>query len=502
MINQLEKKFTKSKIFLILEIFLILGIFLGKYIFEIQNNLIFLFILLLILLAILFIFPYKLIKVLVIGGMLIFVGIYYYNWYLEKITPKIFHYNETIEAKALVIDESILKDTTTQYKVKIIEMDNDIDNLVGEKILVSASKYPVYQYGDILKIKGKLLEPKIYEDFDYKSYLLRYQTNYIIYNTDVEYISSNNANKVFNAIYNLKNQAQINMQKILPEPEASFLGGLILGARKSIPKALTDAFNATGTSHIVAISGLNIVILLRFFQIFTKRWPKNLVFIVGILGLVFYSILTGLTASVVRASILAGLFLLARQIGRKANMVNILIFTAILMILENPLIVHYDVGFQLSFMAVLGIVYLSPIFNKLFSFTPRIITEIISTTLASQIATLPITVENFGRISIISPLVNVLILLVVNFATIAGMIIVIISFLSITVAQILGYFVYLMLKYIIIIVEYFAQLKISLVNLDLKLWEFIILYYIILVLFGFYLYRKNKLTTFSFYEQS
>ncbi len=496
MINQLSN-LSKSKIFIIFEIVFITGIFLAKYINIEQTNLYFVLFLILLLVIVVVFFRSKSIWILGICGIIFFSGLIYYNYYQQKITPKDIQTDKIIEAQILVYDEPDEREFKTKLKVIIQKVISGDENLTGQKILIDVGKYPQYKYGDLLKIRGKLEQPKIYDDFDYKAYLSRYQIFFIIHNTDVELISKNKGSIIKKFIYSIKDQASENIKKTLSEPASALLNGLLLGLRRGIPQDLIDAFNATGTSHIIAISGLHVAILVRYYQIFTKKWPKNLVFILGILGLAFYSIITGLRTSVIRASCLAGSFLLARQLGRKGSIVNILIFIAFLMVLQNPLILHNDIGFQLSFLAVLGIVYLSPIFNQIFAkcikFTPRILREILSATLAAQLATLPIILANFGRISILSPLTNLLILLVVPIVIPSGFLMLGLSFINLTLAKIVGYFVWLLLKYIIIIVELFATIKISLFKIDFNSWQFILIYYLLMIIILVYLYKKYKL---------
>jgi len=493
MLSQLNIFFTKSKIFLCLEITFIIGIFLGKYLNFNQN-----FLLMLIFLQVFSLCLIKKQRLIFISLSLIFslfIGIGYFNCYQKYFSPEPIDLFKEINLVGTITTEPDQRETNTKLTLRIIQADVNENVLIGQKILVSVPVLPKYQYGDQLELKGKISKPETFDDFNYADYLSRYQIFYLMKNPNVSLLANNKGNLFLKKIFDIKQQADSNLKQILPEPEASFLSGVVLGTRKGIDKKLNEAFIATGTSHIVAISGLNVVILVAFFQIITKRWSKKLVFILGISSLILYSIVTGLTASVVRASILASLFIFAKFIGRKGNIINILMFVGTIMIIQNPLILHFDVGFQLSFLAILGMIFLSPIFNKIFLFIKNEnLRDMVAVTFSAQLATLPIILYNFKRLSIISPLVNILVVFVVNIATVLGFILTCMTFINITLAQCFGYVVWLLLKYIVIVVQYFSKFYYSNISINFSNWFYVLIYYILVcvVVFSVYKFKKIK----------
>jgi competence protein ComEC len=186
----------------------------------------------------------------------------------------------------------------------------------------------------------------------------------------VTFIAERRGNRLWQALYDFKARALNILTQIFPEPHASLLQGILLGVESGIPKNLEDSFSATGTSHIVAISGFNISILAGIFAAFGKRlFGARRGAVVAILGIAAYTLLVGAGASVVRAAIMGGLALVAQRIGRRALGLNTLAAAVIVMTLINPLAI-WDVGFQLSAAATLGLVLYAEPFEAAFRAWP------------------------------------------------------------------------------------------------------------------------------------
>jgi len=205
-------------------------------------------------------------------------------------------------------------------------------------------------------------------------------------------------------------------------------------------------------------------------------------FALGIL--ILFIIMVGAPASAIRAGIMGGILLLAHKLGRLSDSGRIVVFAATVMLIFNPLLLRYDVGFQLSFLAVLGIIYLKPIFDSWFKKRNNLL-QIITMTLAAQIATLPILVFNFGRISFISPLANVLIVPVLPFVMGLGLAFNIFG-------KILVWPMYIGLTYIVRLTDLLSEIPFAAKEINIG-WFWLIAYYIVLII-GLCLYkRKQKL---------
>lgn len=280
-----------------------------------------------------------------------------------------------------------------------------------------------WRYGDRLRLQGELITPPVFEDFSYRDYLARQGVYAYLPDAQAELIQPNQGNPILAGIYTTKDRFQDMIYRLYPDPEASLLDGILLGIESGIPQPVRQAFNDTGTSHIIAISGFNITILAGLFAtIFNRllgRW-RGAVAVIICLG--FYTVLVGAEASVVRAALMGGLTVFARQVGRRQHGLNSLAFVAALMALFNPHVL-WDVGFQLSFAATLGLVlYAEPFTNAFVQLASRWVSvelaqrlagpfgEYLLFTLAAQLTTLPIILYNFKRLSIISLLANPVIL--------------------------------------------------------------------------------------------
>lgn len=378
--------------------------------------------------------------------------------------------------------------------------------LIGERqikvtglALISVKRYPEYQYGDRLAITGQLKEPENFHspvgEFDYKSYLAKSDIYSIVSYPEIKVLAHNQGNGIKSALFWLKQKFETAIEKLLPEPQASFLAGLTLGENRSLPPELSAAFQRTGTTHIVALSGYNISIIASFFMtifgwLMLKRTWR---FWLAALAIVFFTILTGASASVVRAAIMGILILVARQSGRMYSIRNALVFAGAVMVFLNPKILRFDIGFQLSFGATAGLIWLTPVFEKWFLKLPKDfgLKEILIATLAAQLAVLPLLLIYFGQLALISPLVNLVILLFIPQTMLIGFLAGMVGMIWLTGAKILGWLAWLYLTFELWTIKFFAGLPLSSVKMHWG-WPIAIIYYLILIGLLYLFYNKQK----------
>ena len=316
-----------------------------------------------------------------------------------------------------------LRDTYTNLKFKVEAVDSGSGDLpAGGAVLVRTSALANYEYGQQVRVRALFKTPPENEEFSYREYLTRQGIQSYTSSMEVTILPGNGRNFFLRQVYKLKAKLFHNTYRLYQDPEASLLAGILFGVDTGLAGKLQDAFKNTGTAHIIAISGFNIAIIAGiFFSDFKNLFGEKTRAALAVLGIVFYTLLVGADAAVVRAAIMRSLSLLARQLGRRSNGINILAVIALIMAFANPLVI-WDVGFQLSFFATLGLIlyaepfssFTSNLISKFFkqdtSVVARMVNEYFTLTLAAQLTTIPIMAYHFKRISLISFVANPFIL--------------------------------------------------------------------------------------------
>lgn len=291
------------------------------------------------------------------------------------------------------------------------------DTPVEGMLLVTVDRYPEYFYGDHLVLTGTVQAPAEFEDFSYRNYLRRYGIDSVMYSPHVRLNDEARApprNGWF-FLFSLKAAVEDRLNRLFTEPHASFAAGLLLGSRRGIPEAIMNDFNTSGLTHIIAISGYNITLIIVFVSGVFGFLSKRGQIIAATFVIVVFVVLVGATAAVVRAAIMGVLGLWAVWFGRRSEVTRLLAFTAAGMTLWNPFILVDDVGFQLSFAATCGLVYMTPTVERflkwvrLYGRIPEALSirEAFVTTLAAQTLAVPVILASFGRLSLIAPMANV-----------------------------------------------------------------------------------------------
>lgn len=307
------------------------------------------------------------------------------------------------------------------FENKSISFPHDVN------ILLFASHYPRYQYGDRIAVRSRLRAPEKIEDFDYPAYLSRKNIYLTGFPSDITLIDSGHGIALKRFLFSMRGRFEYAIQRTISEPHGAFLNGLLLGETGQMPRDITDQFRATGLSHIVALSGYNITIIANFFLL-VLLWiglsrAKSFWFVVA--GICSFVILTGAEASVVRAAVMGILVLIAYQAGRMYSIRNALALAAAIMLAMNPKLLSFDISFQLSFLATLGLVYLAPRLEPLLKRIPErfSLREYLSATVSAQFAVLPLLLREFETFSLIAPLANIAVLPVIPLAMLVGFIV-------------------------------------------------------------------------------
>ncbi len=413
-----------------------------------------------------------------------------------------YYNNQKLSLVGKIVEEPEYKLTDSVYVVEAVEI-SKWKKVVQGRILVRAAIHPEYQYGDVINLYCKLQEPENSEEFNYANYLARQKIYSLCYYPQIDKIKGGEGNVLKSAILTWKRSLGNKVNDLWPEPESSLMAGLLYGARSGFTKELSDSFSKVGITHIVAVSGYNISIVATFLMtlFIAIGLYRRQAFWFAVIGIILFVIFTGASASVVRAGVMGVLVLLANQLGRLSRIGNVLVFTAALMLLFNPWILLWDAGFQLSFLATIGLVYIGPIlqekiinkkvFSKISSHTWfRTISEIFISTLAAIISTLPLILFQFGRLSIVAPIANILVLWLIPWLMMLGFVSVVLSYLYFPLGQLIAWIAGIGLKYIVFITEYFGSKNWSAVpiqiNLTILIFSYTILTYYVIR------FHKNK----------
>jgi len=381
------------------------------------------------------------------------------------------------------------------------------------KVLLVMPIEPAFDYGDELMISCSLQAPKDQLDsvFSYRQYLAKDDIYTICNNPKILEIKKDVQGNIFmRKILSWKNIVQNQVGELWTEPEATLMGGILYGARAGFSDELKNNFNRAGITHIVAVSGYNVTIIAQWLLVFfigIGLWRRQAFWGV-VTMIILFVIFTGASSSVVRAGIMGILVLVAGQLGKMSRIGNVLVLTAGAMVLLNPFILVWDTGFQLSFLATLGLVYVSPVLKQIFESrvgvnneTPplslplkegetakldmfKIIfcNEVLISTLSAIIATLPFMLFTFGRISVVAPIANVLVLWIIPWLMLLGFVAIVVSFIFYPLGQVIAWVTGLGLKYVIILAEWFGEKDWSAWEFSLPWWGMIILYLLMVYL--------------------
>jgi len=422
-------------------------------------------------------------------------GLWRYQLSLPKIEPHFLHYynGQKVKLVGIVSQEPDLRNdkinlTVAASRIKIGEVEKEVFGY----LLVQTARYPEYEYGDEVALEGYLNSPFENDQFSYRDYLLPKHIYSVIYQPQIKLLSKDKGQFVYKYLYSLKKRFTETLGRILPEPQASFMAALLYGARRGLPETLLESFNKTGTTHIIALSGFNITIIaVALGSLFNAlAFSRRATFWTASLLILLFTIFAGATASVVRAAIMGLFVLLGKLIGRKRAVGVILFFTASLMAFLNPFVVRYDVGFQLSFLATLGLVYLAPYLMIVLAWLPRFLAENLALTTSAYLLTLPLIWYHFGRVTLLALPANLLILEIIPLTMFLGFVALVLGLVFFPLGQIAGWFAWLLLSYIILVTRNLSLLNWSSLEIPLLSLSWLILYY--LSIFGLLIYLNQK----------
>jgi len=309
-------------------------------------------------------------------------------------------------------------------------------------------------------------------------------------------LGSGNGSKLMIMIYSLRNNLSQTLESILPEPQASLAQGIILGIRGNIPSSVKNSFALTGTSHLLAISGLHLSIITGLFlsigrYLFGRRHNIYAWLTLGTIW--FYALLTGMHAPVFRAALMLSLFIFAEILGRQRSVTTSLAFAVAIMVGINPQIL-WDASFQLSLLAMLGLIYIAPLLRSagrnFINILPGMdgakaaisgfLIDSLAVTLGVIITVWPVIAHYFGVVSLVSPLATLLTLPALPAIIVTGILAALLGIIIPVAGQITGWFTWLSTSYLLLIVNGLSNTPFSSANTGAIDYKFIIAYYLLL----------------------
>ncbi|MFH0772526.1 MAG: DNA internalization-related competence protein ComEC/Rec2 [Candidatus Omnitrophota bacterium] len=360
-----------------------------------------------------------------------------------------------------------------------------IDDISSETML---------EYGDKVLLKGFLSippRPGNPAQFNYAEYLNRRGMFSILRakGQDAVILERNGGNRVFRMAFRIKKKIRDLIDASLPKDESDFINAVLLGLSGNMDFQIKDTFVKTGTMHLIAISGLNVgfLVFLAMIIFSAARVPRNLGVIVSIFLLIFYAILTGGTISVIRAVIMAIAVLFGALIAREISLWNSLGLAAVIILGIDPLSL-FDVGFQLSFLSIIFILYLTPRFEELFSYDrslsvlfmgriKRYFLEAFFVSFSVWIGILPLVLFYYNIVTPVTVIANLLVVPLSFLIVASGIVFIASSFIIPPAAKVFAAATSFLCATLFSANDIFSKVFLSHVYLPKPRWHFIVLYY-------------------------
>lgn len=328
-------------------------------------------------------------------------------------------------------------------------------------------------YGDKVEVRGVLEETPIFETFNYRKYLQKDSIYAQMKHPQIKIIARNRGDIIYSLIISLRQKMRGFIQKVFSGEAVGIMRAYILGDKNSLSQGFQENLSAAGLSHIIAISGAHIVMFeSMIFALFLALgfWRKQALQ-ATLFFVLFYVFLSGFLVSAVRAAIMASFFIFAKLLGRLSQAIRILVISAAIMLAFNPLLLFYDISFQLSFLSVLGMCLLQPYFLKKLSFFPEMgflqFRTNLATTFSALIFTLPVISLGFGKISLIAPLANLFALPIAGMMLALGACAVFLGAFWPAGGWVLALPVFPLVSYLRLVADFFGRLPLASINFRL-----------------------------------
>lgn len=417
------------------------------------------------------------------AALLLFAGSFYYFWDDGRYRALVSLLPQESEFKGVIVSDPKREADRQSFYLRT----------KAGKLLVRTDPLPEYFYGDAVTVSGPLRRPP---PDSYGRFLAKERVVGSMEKPEIGRISSGNGSKTISFLLGAKSAIRGAYQKLLPPLPAAFLSGITLGVNEDFPEKFLQNLSISGTRHLTAVSGLHIaIIIMVVFNALLLALSRRYAFLLTFVFISFFVGLTGFHASAIRAALMGFLAALALLAGRQYAAYNALALAAVILAVLNPKVLVFDIGFQLSFLAVLGIVYFEPVLRGLLGLSDDEgllkWKNYLMVTLSAQAATAPILIAQFQNFSLVAFAANVLVLSVIPVIMVLGFFMALLSFIFEPLAQVFGFAVEPLITYVVFIINLFAKYAVPF-NPKLSVVAAAVYYAALIALIYWFYYRKKR----------
>ncbi len=404
--------------------------------------------------------------------------------------------NSSVDSYCSVAEEVSVEEPDT----KLLKYDCQVSGklYVTVPLLQGTARYP----GQLLTVTGELYEPKAAANpgaFDFKAYLAKEGCFAGLAGRYITASPETGLREPSWGMWQIRRRIVKSQARWLGVPHGPLVSAMVLGRRAvDLPFDIRDEFIQVGLAHVLAASGFHVAIILSLVQVLTSRFSDRLKLGNGTTVLIAYVCLTGGSASVWRAAFMGFGALLAPVMQRRVNPLGCLLLAALVLLLINPLWI-WDLGFQLSFLATLGLLVTSPAVMKRLDWLPTAIASLIAVPIAATIWVLPLLLYVFSQISTYSILVNIITSFLISAITMGGFISAVFGAVWPLAGSAIAWLLYYPVELLLLIVRFFSRLPGSLISTGtLSLVQMLILYGLIIFLWSVPWWHKGRRWVWAF----
>jgi competence protein ComEC len=395
-------------------------------------------------------------------------------------------------------DARIISSPEIKNEYQIFDVQPFSKNADVYDIKIKTPLYPKYHLGEIVTLVGKVTIPSvifphsttknIINGFDYTSYLHVKNIGSEMFYPQVKVIDTD-THHVKDILGRWKENLVARLDDYVSSPASSLASGMLFGAT-SMSTELLQTFRIAGLSHIVVLSGFNIVVVITSILFVLAFLPLVFRVVLASLSVIIFVTMVGASPSVIRATLMAFIALLATLLGRVYVAKQALILSLLAIVMYEPDDMIYDVSLHLSFLATMGLVYMSEALElfvkKYFSyFTSSSLRELLITTLSAYFATLPYVMYTFGTVSVYALIANIFVVPLVPFAMLISFFVVMSSYLSNTLSLVFGFVDTLIINVMIWFAHVVEKLPFSTVTLTVSLSTMSLMYLFIFIVVNY-----------------